>query len=100
MISVYSAADRQAARPQASFDLILDTRAGAVAENHVRASAQRKDFADDVDRLAQAVGRTERAEVLAAVAHDFARDHDAGPWMVGHLGAQVRLVVLEPDVVA
>ena len=68
MAPVFVAIDRQAARPEASLDLVFDARARAVAEYRVRAGAQRKNFADDVDRLAQSVGRSERAEVVAAVA--------------------------------
>ena len=71
MALVFVAIDRQAARPQASLDLIFDTRARAILEHRVGAGAQRKNLADDVDSLAQAVGRAERAEVLAAILARF-----------------------------
>ena len=61
---------------------------------------ERKNFADDVDGFAQAVGGAEGAEVVAAVFDDFAGDGDARPCVIGDLGAQVGFVVLETDVVA
>ena len=99
MAAVLFAIDRQAARPEASLDLIFETRARAIAEDRVGASAQRKNFADDVDGFAQTVGRAERAEVVAAVLDNLARDGDAWPRVIGDLRAQVRFVVLQPDVV-
>ena len=88
MAPVFVAIDRQTARAEASLDLILEAWARAVAEHRVGAGAERKDFADDVDRLAQAVSRAERAEVVAAVLNDFARDRDSRPRVVGDLGAE------------
>src|SRR5271163_2401100 len=98
MASIFVAIDRQAARPEASLDLIFEAWARAVAEHGVGAGAQRKNFADNVDRLAQAVGRAERSEVVTAVLDDFAGDGDARPRVIGDLRAQVRFVVLEPDI--
>ncbi len=86
--------------PEAALDLVFDARPRAVAEDRVGAGAQRKDFADDVDGLAQSVGRAERAEVAAAVLDDAAGDGDSRPGVIGDLGAQVRFVVLQADVVA
>ena len=57
-------------------------------------------------RMVSSVSRTlyaecVRTEVLAAVLDDLAGDEDARPLVLhGHLDADVRLVVLEPDVVA
>src|SRR6202035_4408201 len=100
MILIFGAIDLETAGAKASLDLIFDAGARTIAKDRIRAGAQGKNLADDVDGLAQSVGRAERAKVLAAIAHDFARDHDARPRMVGHLGAQVRLIVLEPDVIS
>src|SRR5208283_3325485 len=77
MAAVFLAIDRQAARPEASLDLIFETRTRAIAKDRVSASAQRKDFADDVDGFAETVSRAERAEVVAAVLDDLAGDGDA-----------------------
>ena len=99
MAAVLVAIDRQAARPEASLDLIFEARPRAIAKDRVGAGAQRKNLADDVDSLAQSVGRSERAEVVTAVLYDLARDGDSRPRMIGDLRAQVRFVVLEPDVV-
>src|SRR5208283_507043 len=99
MAAVLLAVDGQTARPEASLDLIFEARARAIAEHGVGAGAQRKDLADDVDGLAQTVGRAERAEVAAAVLDDLAGDGDARPRVTGDLGAQVGFVVFEADVV-
>src|SRR6267378_8079453 len=100
MALVFVAIDRQHARSEAALDLIFDTRPRAIAENRIGAGAQWKDFADDVDGLAQTVGRSKRPEVVSAVFDDAARHRDARPRMVRDFRAQVRFVVLEPDVVA
>src|ERR1700685_4391134 len=98
MTPVLLAIDRQTARPEASLDLIFEARARAIAEHGVGAGAQRKHFADDVDGLAQTVGRAERAEVAAAVLDDLAGDGDTRPRVIGDLGAQVGFIVFEADV--
>src|SRR5258708_30670337 len=98
MAAVFFAIDRQTARPEASLDLILEARPRTIAEDRVGAGAQRKDFADDVDSLAQSVGRAERAEVAAAVLDNLAGDGDSRPCMIRELRAQVAIVVLEGDV--
>src|SRR5579875_1349276 len=100
MALIFGAIHRQAARPQASLDLIFQARTGAIAKDGVGASAQRKNFANYVDCLAQAVGGAEGTEVKPAVLHDLTRYRDSGPGMFGDFGAEIGLVVLEPDVVA
>src|ERR1035437_6214559 len=95
MAAVLFAIDRQTARPQASLDLIFEARPRAIGGHRVGAGAQRKDFADDVDRLAQSVGRAERAEVAPAVLDDLAGDRDSRPCVIGDLRAQLRFVVFE-----
>src|SRR5579859_3056756 len=82
MALVLAAIDRQHARPEAALDLVLDARARSIAEDRVGAGAQRKDLADDVDGLAQAVGGTERAKITSAILHDAARDGDPRPRMI------------------
>src|ERR1039458_9451901 len=92
MAAVLVAIDRQTARPQASLDLIFQARPRAIAEHRVGAGTQRKYFAHDVDRLAQSVGRTERAEVAPAVLDDLARDRDSRPCVIRDLRAQVGFI--------
>ncbi len=56
MALVFVAVNRQAARPQASLDLILQAGARAIAKDRVGTGAQGKDLADYVDGFAQSVG--------------------------------------------
>src|SRR5208282_2781111 len=100
MALVLVAIDRQAARPHASLDLILEAGPAAISKHGVGAGAQGEYLADHVDSFAQAVGRSERTVITPAVLHDLASHGDAGPGMAGDLGAQVGFVVFEADVVA
>ena len=83
------AIDRQAARSEASLDLVLQTRPYTVTEDRVRAGAQREDFADYVDGLTQSVSRAERSVVAATILDDAPGHGDARPGMIGDLGAEV-----------
>src|SRR5258708_13751325 len=96
MAAVFFAIDRQTARPEASLDLILEARPRAIAEDRVGAGAQRKDFADDVDRLAQSVGGAEGAEVPAAALNNLSRDGDSRPPVIPDLPPPVRFLILKP----
>src|SRR6516165_7538612 len=100
MLAVFRAIDGETARPHAALDLIFETRARAIAKYPVGAGPQRKDLPNDVDGFAQPVRRSERTKVLTAILDDASRDRDSRPGMIGDLGAQVRFVVLKPDVVA
>ncbi len=100
MLPILVAIDRQTTRPEASLDLIFEARARAILEYRIGTGAERENLADDIDGFAQAIRGAERTEIFAAVLDDLAGHHDAGPRMIGDLGAQVGFVVFEADVVA
>ena len=60
MTAIFVTVDRQTAGSQASLDLVLDAWTRAILEHCVGTCPQRKNLADYVDSLAQAVGRAER----------------------------------------
>ncbi|MBV8263427.1 MAG: hypothetical protein JOY87_06365 [Candidatus Eremiobacteraeota bacterium] len=81
-------------------NMVLQARPPVIdADVVILASAQREDFADEVDDVAQSARIAERAEIAAAVTHELAREDDARERLAQrHLQIGILLVVLEPDV--
>src|SRR5262249_19874456 len=79
VLLVGAAVDGEHTRPEAALDVVLDARAGAVAEDGVAAGAEGEYLPDRVERIAHGGRAVERPEVPAAVLHDAPGHQHARP---------------------